>query len=79
MESATVPEQQLNANGSAIPDAEKKSGPATGIQEAMDANFPIATLVPSPQRWNHPRINMWRSFASFLGLFIMGANDSAYG
>ena len=33
----------------------------------------------SQQKWNHPRINMWRTFATFLGFFIMGLNDGAYG
>lgn len=31
------------------------------------------------QRWNHPRLNMWRCFACFMGMLIMGANDAAYG
>lgn len=30
-------------------------------------------------KWNHPRINVWRSLAAFLGFFIMGANDASYG
>ena len=35
---------------------------------------------PTPKsRWNHPRINVWRTLAAFFGLFIMGANDAAYG
>ena len=33
----------------------------------------------SQQKWNYPRINMWRTFATFLGFFIMGLNDGAYG
>ena len=31
------------------------------------------------QRWNHPRVNMWRTFGTFLGFLIMGLNDGAYG
>jgi hypothetical protein len=30
-------------------------------------------------KWNAPRINIWRTLAAFLGLFIMGANDAAFG
>ena len=35
--------------------------------------------VPVLQRWNEPRINIWRTFVTFLGLFIMGLNDAVYG
>ena len=34
---------------------------------------------PQHKRWNHPRANVWRTFACFLGLLIMGMNDAAYG
>ena len=79
MESTTLPEQPLNASGSGIPNAEKENASATAIQEASNASSPTAALASLPQRWNHPRINMWRSFASFFGFVIMGLNDSAYG
>ncbi|KAF2145802.1 uncharacterized protein K452DRAFT_125748 [Aplosporella prunicola CBS 121167] len=47
---------------------------------------PIETL-PSPtttaherlQRWNTPRIHIYRTLAAFFAFFIMGANDAAYG
>ncbi|OJD37614.1 mfs transporter [Diplodia corticola] len=46
---------------------------------------PVETL-PSPttateklQRWNHPRVNTWRTLSAFWSFFIMGANDAAYG
>lgn len=38
-----------------------------------------ANDVPDAPRWNQPRIHLWRTLASFLGLFIMGSNDAVYG
>ncbi|KAK4574556.1 hypothetical protein LTR86_001397 [Recurvomyces mirabilis] len=42
--------------------------------------------LPSPtiaaehlERWNYPRKNMWRVFATFWSFLIMGANDATYG
>lgn len=31
------------------------------------------------QRWNEPRINMWRVFATYFSFFVFGMNDGAYG
>lgn len=31
------------------------------------------------QKWNEPRINMWRVFATYFSFFIFGMNDGAYG
>ncbi|KAJ9636325.1 hypothetical protein H2199_008000 [Coniosporium tulheliwenetii] len=38
-----------------------------------------STTVGVVERWNHPRINLYRTFATFFGFLIMGANDAAYG
>ena len=42
--------------------------------------------LPSPSvafeelpRWNYPKINMYRTFATFWSFIVMGANDAAYG
>jgi hypothetical protein len=42
--------------------------------------------LPSPitaseqlQKWNYPRVNLWRTLAAFWGFIIMGANDAAVG
>lgn len=35
--------------------------------------------VPQLQRWNSPRINMFRTMATFWDFMILGANDAAYG
>ncbi|KAJ5786975.1 Major facilitator superfamily domain general substrate transporter [Penicillium paradoxum] len=34
---------------------------------------------PSIERWNQPRINIYRTFATFWSFLVMGANDAAYG
>lgn len=31
------------------------------------------------EKWNHPRINVYRSFATFWSFLVMGSNDAAYG
>jgi hypothetical protein len=37
------------------------------------------TATPQLQKWNSPRINMWRCLATFYSFIILGANDGAYG
>lgn len=34
---------------------------------------------PVLEKWNHPRINICRIFATFWSFLVMGANDAAYG
>jgi hypothetical protein len=35
---------------------------------------------PAPlEKWNEPRINMWRFFATLFSFIIMGMNDGAIG
>lgn len=31
------------------------------------------------EKWNLPRINIYRSFATWWSFLVMGANDAAYG
>jgi hypothetical protein len=38
-----------------------------------------STTVSVVERWNHPPINIQRTFATFFAFVIMGANDAAYG
>ena len=59
-------------------DQEKQSGESKGGEiEPRNACFNTANS-PLPQ-WNDPRINLWRTLTCFLGFFIMGANDAAFG
>lgn len=34
---------------------------------------------PALEKWNHPRVNIYRSLATFWSFLVMGANDAAYG
>ena len=46
----------------------------TGNFEAADG-----TVVEAAEKWNSPRINIFRVGATFWSMMIMGANDAAYG
>ncbi|KAL8832057.1 MAG: hypothetical protein Q9191_000511 [Dirinaria sp. TL-2023a] len=79
-----------NANPAPEQDVQKKNILSTSTPlETSDekchesSNADAASEPPSdgqqqPQ-WNRPRINMWRTFAAFMSLFIMGCNDAVYG
>lgn len=41
--------------------------------------IPPSTAVNALQKWNSPRSNMWRVFACFWSLFVLGMNDGSYG
>jgi hypothetical protein len=43
--------------------------------EAQIEGHAEASLV----KWNEPRINIWRVFATFFSFIIVGANDGTYG
>jgi fucose permease len=48
--------------------------------EDVNGSLPApSTAVPVLQRWNNPRINMFRVFATFYSFIILGFNDAAYG
>jgi hypothetical protein len=38
-----------------------------------------STTVLVVERWNHPKANIYRTFATLFAFMIMGANDAAYG
>jgi fucose permease len=49
------------------------------VEEAI-GTLPTPTVaVPVLQKWNNPRINMFRVFATFYSFVILGLNDGAYG
>lgn len=56
---------------------------STPLQEVDDfATLPsptTANTTPQLQRWNYPRINLWRVFGTFWSFIVLGANDAAYG
>ena len=47
--------------------------------EAGDFGPGDGPVVEAAEKWNEPRINVFRVGAAFWSLMIMGANDSAYG
>lgn len=65
------------------------------IQKTRDSNLIVLEALPHSQsdtgsplgpegfplleKWNQPRINIHRTFATFWSFLVMGANDAAYG
>ncbi|KAF2279498.1 MFS general substrate transporter [Westerdykella ornata] len=77
------------------PAAAKVSGPLSPLQtletrkshEAVPKNDDPVEHLPSPttavahktEKWNTPRVNLWRTLAAFWSFVVMGSNDAAYG
>lgn len=65
------------------PDSQSRSKAISTPMEEVDfATLPsptTANTTPQLQRWNYPRINLWRILATFWSFIILGANDAAYG
>lgn len=47
--------------------------------EMLPPSLSPVTVAHVVERWNEPRFNMFRTFATFWSFVIMGANDAAYG
>lgn len=50
--------------------------------EGFDRNETLpspTTATEQIERWNHPRVNVYRIFATFWSFVIMGMNDATYG
>jgi hypothetical protein len=46
----------------------------------VDGSLPSPiTATEQLERWNYPRVNLWRTLAAFWGFIIMGMNDAAVG
>lgn len=56
-----------------------KDATLDNFENARDEVTPPSTAVEARQKWNSPRINMWRVFATFWSFFVMGMNDGSYG
>ncbi len=52
--------------------------PLNGGQD-VESEGPVSNVVQVKQRWNQPRVNIWRLMAVFLTFFNLGANDASYG
>jgi hypothetical protein len=53
---------------------EQKTNPID-LQDVTPPNTAVEVL----QKWNSPRINMLRVFATFWSFFVVGMNDGSYG
>ena len=49
------------------------------INEYTDVESPPTEPEPALERWNNPRINIYRYLAANYSFIIMGMNDAAYG
>ena len=49
-----------------------------GLERDKTLPSPV-TAVEALQRWNSPKVNKYRTFATFYTFVVMGANDAAYG
>jgi hypothetical protein len=58
------------------PNLEDKSGEALDTKEDTQNSTDEMNKL---DRWNQPRINMYRYFTTLFCLIIMGMNDAAYG
>ena len=47
--------------------------------ELGEQSQPSERATEALQQWNNPRINIWRFFATTLGLGVMGMGDGAIG
>jgi hypothetical protein len=57
----------------------RKLGDTTGVSDIRDDIEVPIDAVEALQKWNEPRINMWRVFATYFSFFVFGMNDGAYG
>lgn len=48
-------------------------------QLTTDSSNDLPGAFSALEKWNSPRINMYRSFSTFWSFLVMGANDAAYG
>ncbi|KAK4952875.1 hypothetical protein LTR66_013716, partial [Elasticomyces elasticus] len=61
--------------------ARRSVGHQIGTEEDdRNESLPSPTTASVPlQKWNHPRRNVYRIFATFWAFVVMGMNDAAYG
>ena len=49
------------------------------VEDADLEETPPTSAVEVLQKWNSPRINMFRVLATFWSFFVVGMNDGSYG
>ncbi|KAL3462687.1 major facilitator superfamily domain-containing protein [Aspergillus heterothallicus] len=82
---ASQPPREL-AGANADKDAENavlrgdSSSPGAGSESCIDSRDSECDAgAGEVERWNYPRANVYKTFATFWAFLVMGANDSAYG
>lgn len=58
---------------------DRESRSSRSLAESGGVEPDPAPRVDAAQKWNEPSINTFRVAACFWSLFVMGANDAAYG
>jgi fucose permease len=61
------------------PPASRSKDTELDLEEVNGSLPKLSAAVPVLQKWNNPRINMFRVFATFYSFVILGLNDAAYG
>lgn len=70
-------DQKRASHFEASPSSQQILGNST--PEIATQNVPPENAVEALQKWNTPRINMHRVFATFWSFFLVGMNDGSYG
>lgn len=69
-----------NGQDSMSPEPSETKGVNPSKLETGGDPTPTSQIVTHAlERWNHPRINVWRYLCAMLGMIIMGLNDAAFG
>lgn len=67
----------LEVNGQDVEKSKKKPGAVEAIQQPD--NIDSVDSINELERWNSPRINSYRFYATNLSFLIMGMNDASLG
>jgi hypothetical protein len=57
----------------------QKKPNASDPEDIRDEAIPPETAIEAKQKWNSPRINMWRVLSCYFSFLIVGMNDGSYG
>ena len=71
-----IPRKVHSKDRSQVAASESRARQAEDRNETLP---PPSVVVEEPLRWNSPKINAFRTFATFWSFIIMGLNDGAYG
>src|SRR5437667_4649847 len=72
-------EPPSQATGTSMHSSSINQSLETSFHRPLDDRDPPSTATSSPQRWNHPKRNLWRFLGANYSFTILGINDAAYG